>query len=126
MAKFNEVQKKRRALISQNKRAVHGDPYSKKLKRQTQLQSVSGKRKQKNLKKWRRDQKELIAKGLVTLDDVDMAPADGPSESKKSPAKFNLKKSVKLKSKQKKNKGKGRGVTSDPAVKAVQVEAMVE
>ncbi|XP_056694099.1 uncharacterized protein [Spinacia oleracea] len=77
MAKFNEVQKKRRALISQNKRAVHGVPFTKKLKRQTQLQSVSGKRKKKNLKKWRRDQKELIEKGLVTLDDVDMAPADG-------------------------------------------------
>lgn len=126
MAKFNVVQKKRRAQIAERKRAAHGDPNTKKLKRQTQLQSVSGKRKRKLLKKWRRDQREAIEKGLVTLDDVDMVPADGQSESKKAPVKFHLKKSVKLKSKQKKQKGKGHGKSSDPAVEAAHVDSMVE
>ena len=108
------------------KRAVHGDPHSKKLKRQTQNQSVSGKRKRKLLKKWRRGQKEAIEKGLITMDDVEMAPADGegPSESKKSPAQFHLKKNVKLKAKKQKHKGKGGGKPSDPAVKAAPVDAI--
>ncbi|XP_021752385.1 uncharacterized protein LOC110717906 [Chenopodium quinoa] len=124
MAKFNEVQKKRRALISQNKRASHGDPYTKKLKRQTQLHSVSGKRKRKNLKKWRREQREAVEKGLITLGDVDMAPADEPAESKTTPAKFHLKKSVKLKHKQKRHKG--RSESSKPAAEAARADAMVE
>ena len=54
MAKFNVVQKRRRAQISDRKRALHGDPKTKKLKKQTQPQSLSGKRKRKLLKKWRR------------------------------------------------------------------------
>ncbi|KAL2921423.1 Hamartin [Bienertia sinuspersici] len=126
MAKFNEVQKKRRAEISKKKRALYGDPNTKKLKRATQSQSVSGKRQRKLLRKWRRDQKIAIEKGLVTLDDVEMAAADGPSESKKTPAKFHLKKSVKLKSKQRKQKGKSKGVSSNPAVQAAPVDVMME
>ncbi|KAJ6762392.1 hypothetical protein OIU74_024988 [Salix koriyanagi] len=77
MAKFNVVQKIRRAQIAQNKRAVHGDPLTKKLKIRTQPQSVSGKRKRKLLKISRREQKEAVEKGLVTMQDVEMAFAQG-------------------------------------------------
>ncbi|XP_057548672.1 uncharacterized protein LOC130827062 [Amaranthus tricolor] len=128
MAKFNEVQKRRRAQIAERKRAIHGDPNSKKLKKQNQPQSISGKRKRKLLKKWRRDQKDAIEKGLVNLDDVDMAPADGPIESKKTLCKFHLKKSAKLKIKlkHKKHKGKGQGDTSDLTIGTATVDTMVE
>jgi hypothetical protein len=54
MAKFNVVQKRRRAQIAENKRAIHGDPLTKKLKIKPQPHSVSGKRKRKLLKNWRR------------------------------------------------------------------------
>ncbi|KAL2900378.1 Protein translocase subunit SecA, partial [Bienertia sinuspersici] len=57
-------------------KALYGDPNTKKLKRATQFQSVSGKRQRKLLKTWRRDQKNAVEKGLVTLDDVKMAAAD--------------------------------------------------
>ncbi|KAH9607341.1 hypothetical protein KSS87_019223 [Heliosperma pusillum] len=127
MAKFNEVQKRRRAIISQNKRNIQGDPVSKKLKRPTQLQSVSGKRQRKDLKKWRRDQKEAVKKGLISLDDVEMASADGSSkDSKKTSAKFLVKKSVKLRVKNRKNKGKSQGESSKPEGEATPVDSMVE
>ncbi|KAG9158078.1 hypothetical protein Leryth_000243 [Lithospermum erythrorhizon] len=77
MAKFNEVQKKRRAILADRKRAIHGDPNSKKLKQKPQSIPLSGKRKRKLEKKWRRDQKEAIDKGLITMQDVEMAIADG-------------------------------------------------
>jgi hypothetical protein len=54
MAKFNVVQKRRRAQIAESKRAIHGDPLTKKLKNKTQPLTLSGKRKRKLLKKWRR------------------------------------------------------------------------
>lgn len=54
MAKFNEVQKKRRAIISESKRARHGDPNTRKLKQKVQPLAISGKRKRKLVKKWRR------------------------------------------------------------------------
>ena len=54
MAKFNVMQKKRRAQNSEIKRAIHGDPITGKLKIKPQPLSVSGKRKRKLLKKWRR------------------------------------------------------------------------
>lgn len=110
MAKFNEVQKKRRALLSEKKRKLHGDPNTGKLKNKHQPLSVSGKRQRKLLKKWRRvlslslsllgfliitnlkssslllyilivvwcvkEQKEAVAKGLVTMQDVEMIVAD--------------------------------------------------
>lgn len=127
MAKFNVVQKQRRAQIADRKRAIHGDPFTKKLKKQTQPQSLSGKRKRKQLKKWRREQKEAIEKGLVTMHDVEMAAAEGSSqESKKTPAKFHLKKSVKLKSKHRKHKGKNQGKSLLAAVEAPSGDAMVE
>jgi len=54
MAKFNVVQKRRRALIAEKKRQLHGDPSTAKLKIREQPHSISGKRKRKLFKKWRR------------------------------------------------------------------------
>ena len=54
MAKFNVVQKRRRALIAEKKRQLHGDPLTGKLKIKDQPLSLSGKRKRKLFKKWRR------------------------------------------------------------------------
>ena len=45
MAKFNVVQKQRRALIAEKKRQLHGDPATGKLKVKNQPTSLSGKRK---------------------------------------------------------------------------------
>lgn len=107
-------QKERRAAIAERKREKHGDPFTKKLKQKQQPQSISGKRKRKLFKKWRKEQKEAIAKGLITMEDVEMAVAesDGTSEDadKAAPVKFHLKRSSKVKVKQlKKHKGKNKG-----------------
>ncbi|KAI9083502.1 hypothetical protein K1719_034444 [Acacia pycnantha] len=66
MTTFNEVQKKRRALLSQKKRKLHGEPNTGKLKNRHQPLSISGERQRKLLKKWRREQKEALEKGLVS------------------------------------------------------------
>lgn len=60
MAKFNEVQKRKRAQNAEKKRAVHGDPTTGKLHNKPQPLSISGKRKRKLLKKWRRVRFPLI------------------------------------------------------------------
>lgn len=54
MPAFNVVQKRRRAAISEHKRARHGDPLTAKLKQKPQSIPISGKRKRKLFKKWRR------------------------------------------------------------------------
>ncbi|XP_065851722.1 uncharacterized protein [Euphorbia lathyris] len=126
MAKFNVVQKKRRECVRQRKRAIHGDPVSGKLKSRTQPLSVSGKRQRKLLKKWRREQKEAIEKGLVSMEDVEMAAAQGEGSSKngkKTPTKFNMKKGLKLK--HMKRNGKQKGKKSKAATEAPE-DAMVE
>ncbi|KAJ9179768.1 hypothetical protein P3X46_008096 [Hevea brasiliensis] len=125
MAKFNVVQKRRREQVAERKRAIRGDPVTGKLKNKPQPLSASGKRKRKLLKKWRREQKEAIEKGLVTMQDVEMAAAEVEDTSKsasKSPAKFHVKKGLKLK--QLKCSGKKKG-KSKPAAEA-SVDAMVE
>lgn len=107
MAKFNVVQKRRRSQIAERKRAIHGDPTTGKLKNRSQPLSVSGKRKRKLLKKWRRDQKEAVEKGLVSLDDVEMAAAEGTSQDTKgTPTAFQMKKSLKLKQLKRRGKNK--------------------
>ncbi|XP_043715549.1 uncharacterized protein LOC122663940 isoform X2 [Telopea speciosissima] len=107
MTKFNEIQKKRRAQTQERKRVVHGNPITGKLKNKPQPQSISGKRKRKLFKKWRREQKTLLQMGVVTMGDVEMAVAEGTSEdTKKTSTKFHLKKNAKLKIKQLKCKGK--------------------
>ncbi|KAA8533480.1 hypothetical protein F0562_031086 [Nyssa sinensis] len=123
MAKFNVVQKRRRAAIAERKRAIHGDPSTGKLKKKPQPLAVSGKRKRKLFKKWRREQKVALEKGLVTMQDIEMAAAEGTSEeANKPPAKFHLKKSLKLKVKK---KGKNKGKSQKSAVEA-SVDAMLE
>ncbi|KAL3374094.1 hypothetical protein AABB24_005857 [Solanum stoloniferum] len=129
MAKFNEVQKKRRAIISESKRAKHGDPNTRKLKQKAQPLAISGKRKRKLFKKWRRDQKEAIEKGVITMEDVEMAVADAAEgktqDSNKAPVKFPMKKSSKLKMKQLKKKGKSKR-KSDKRATASSTDAMME
>ena len=106
MAKFNVVQKQRRALIAEKKRQLHGDPSTAKLKIREQPHSISGKRKRKLFKKWRRvlhslsvsilhvthpilticfftlqEQKDAIQNGLISMEDVQMAVAEGTCHS---------------------------------------------
>ncbi|XP_057479148.1 uncharacterized protein LOC130766486 [Actinidia eriantha] len=126
MAKFNEVQKRRRAAIADRKRATQGDPLTGKLKQKSQPLSISGKRKRKLFNKWRREQKDAMAKGLITMQDVEMAVAEGTSEDvSKRPTQFHVKKSMKLKGKQLKKKGKNKRKSHNPAARAL-VDAMVE
>ncbi|KAK9994021.1 hypothetical protein SO802_023724 [Lithocarpus litseifolius] len=130
MAKFNVMQRRRRAQIAERKRAIHGDPTTGKLKNRPQPLSISGKRKRKLLKKWRRvhlslsEQKDAIEKGLVSMEDVEMAASQGTSQdTDKMPTTFHMKKSLKLK--QLKRRGKNKRKTSMPATEA-SVDAMVE
>ncbi|XP_008439033.2 uncharacterized protein LOC103483941 isoform X2 [Cucumis melo] len=81
MAKFNVVQKQRRAVRAQIKRDAHGDPLTKKLKIKQQPTYVSNKRKRKLMKKKRREEKEALQMGLTNMEDVEMAVA----EAKDSP-----------------------------------------
>ncbi|KAL8049264.1 hypothetical protein ABFX02_06G010400 [Erythranthe guttata] len=125
MATFNVVQKKRRAAIALQKRKVHGEPGSGKLRQRTQPVSISGKRKRKLQQKRRRDQKEAVEKGLITMQDVEMAFSDEKSSgSSKSPVNFPMKKSPKLKFKQLKKKGKNKKKSQKPAGEA-SVDSMV-
>ncbi|CAF2082052.1 unnamed protein product, partial [Brassica rapa] len=124
MAKYNEIAKKKREAKADRKRAIHGDPLTNKLKSRAPVVSVSGKRQKKLLRKWRREQKEMVEKGLVTMEDVEMASADAVSEeSKKSPRKFNVKKTLKLN--KLKNKA-GKKNKSQKAVSQVSADQMLE
>ncbi|KAJ0989907.1 hypothetical protein J5N97_008263 [Dioscorea zingiberensis] len=113
MAKYNVILKEKRARNQEKKRVIHGHHATRKLKQRAPPVSLSGKRKQKLFKKWRREQKEAIQKGLVTMSDVEMAVADGEGTSKntgeKPQLKFSLKKASKLRIKKLKGKGKGKG-----------------
>ncbi|KAL6008238.1 hypothetical protein ACLOJK_033744 [Asimina triloba] len=108
MGKFSVVHKEKRAQSAAWKRAIHGDPNTRKLKQKPQPLAISGKRKRKLFKKWRRvwvsqtealsspffhpsfthfsflgslqEQKEALQKGLVTMQDVEMAIADEKSD----------------------------------------------
>ncbi|KAF8008834.1 hypothetical protein BT93_K2474 [Corymbia citriodora subsp. variegata] len=129
MAKFNEVQKRRRALAAERKRAVHGDALTGKLKNKQQPLSISGKRKRKLSKKWRREQKEALQKGLVTMQDVEMAVAEGEAgtseETNKTPTRFHMKKSLKLKQLKRRGKGKKQQSKVNSATEAP-LDSMVE
>ncbi|KAG6752138.1 hypothetical protein NC652_031452 [Populus alba x Populus x berolinensis] len=103
MANFNVVQKRRRAQISESKRAIHGDPLTKKLKNKTQPLTLSGKR--KLLKNG--EQKEAVDKVLVTMQDVEMAFAPGEvtsKDAKRTPTRFHMNKGKKLKRLKRKGK----------------------
>ncbi|KAG8381658.1 hypothetical protein BUALT_Bualt06G0145000 [Buddleja alternifolia] len=126
MAKFNVVQKRRRAAVAERKRKIHGEPGSGKLHQKPQPISISGKRKQKLLKKWRREQKEAVEKGLITMQDVEMAAAEGTSkDANKAPVKFPMKKGAKLRVKHMKKKGKNKSKSQKPVGEAP-VDTMVE
>ncbi|KAK9056497.1 hypothetical protein SSX86_023858 [Deinandra increscens subsp. villosa] len=128
MAVFNVVQKRRRAAIADRKRAVHGDPSTGKLKHKPQNTTISGKRKRKLMKKWRRDQKEAMEKGLITMEDIEMAVADGSGtssqETNKSPVKFHMKKSLKIRPSKKDKKGWKKG-KSDKSAKVASSDVMM-
>ncbi|KAG9454405.1 hypothetical protein H6P81_007309 [Aristolochia fimbriata] len=129
MAKFNVTQKLKRTKIKERKRATQGDPETRKLKVKEQPTSLSGKRKRKLFKKWRKEQKDALQKGLISLEDVEMAVAEGSSEdtgttsqekSKKSPIKFHVKKGGKLRIRKLKRKGRdtsnnSKKISSEPA-----------
>ncbi|KAF3330327.1 hypothetical protein FCM35_KLT03681 [Carex littledalei] len=77
MAKYNVVMKWKREKTQERKRTIHGDPKTKKLKELSKHpSSLSGKRKQKLIRKLRREQKDAVEKGLVTMADVEMASAE--------------------------------------------------
>lgn len=130
MAKFNEVQKRRRALAGERKRAVHGDALTGKLKNKQQPLSISGKRKRKLFKQWRREQKEALQKGLVTMQDVEMAVAEGETatseENGKTPKRFHVKKSLKLKQLKRGGRGKKKQSKAKSATEAPPLDSMVE
>ncbi|VVA90522.1 unnamed protein product [Arabis nemorensis] len=123
MAKFNEVAKMKREAKADRKRAIHGDPLTGKLKTRVPVVSVSGKRQRKLLRKWRREQKEMVEKGLVTMEDVEMASAEGASEDSKKPTrKFSVKKTLKLN----KLKNKGKKKKSEKATGTGSADQMLE
>ncbi|KAG0486754.1 hypothetical protein HPP92_008849 [Vanilla planifolia] len=110
MASFNVIQKVRRARIQERKRVLQGDPVTRKLKKKTDNIPISGKRKRKLFKKWRREKKGALQKGLITMEDVEMADADGTSQNDKESTKmkFRSKKALKLKIKRLKRKGRSK------------------
>ncbi|CAJ2665238.1 unnamed protein product [Trifolium pratense] len=121
MAKFNVVQKRRRALVAERKRVIHGDPSTGKLKIRKQPVSLSGKRKRKLFKQWRR---EAFENGLISMEDVQMAVEEGENKDKSATSpKFHLKKGLKLK--QLKHKGKNKRKSDVPAAE-ISADAMVE
>ncbi|OIV94178.1 hypothetical protein TanjilG_04109 [Lupinus angustifolius] len=130
MAKFNVVQKRRRTQIAEKKRKAHGDPSTGKLKVKSQPLSISGKRKRKLLKQWRRDQKDALQQGLITMEDVQMALSPSQQgetkDTRTSSAKIHLKKKKKLKTSFKiKAKGKNKRKSDVPAAD-ISTDAMVE
>ncbi|KAJ0250694.1 Uncharacterized protein HA466_0139930 [Hirschfeldia incana] len=123
MAKYNEIAKRKREAKADRKRAIHGDPLTNKLKTRAPVVSVSGKHQKKLLRKWRREQKDMVEKGLVTMEDVEMASADAASEDSKTPSrKFSMKKTLKLN----KLKNKGKKKKSQKAGGEVSANQMLE
>ncbi|KAF1879503.1 hypothetical protein Lal_00005970 [Lupinus albus] len=123
MAKFNVVQKRRRSQIAEKKRKVHGDPSTGKLKVKSQPLSISGKRKRKLLKQWRRDQKDALQQGLITMD-LDPTQQGETKDTLLSSAKIHLKKKFKTTFKIK-AKGKNKR-KSDVRAADNSTDAMVE
>jgi hypothetical protein len=82
--------------------------------------SLSGKKKRKLEKKWRKTQKEALEGGLVTMEDIQMMAADEeddqvplpPINSRLSSRGFSMKKHAKLRLKSSKGMGTSRGCRS--------------
>jgi len=115
MNKFNlplrNIQKERRGKRSE-KRRLRSAPPSLKVSVKTGPRSVSGKKKRKLEKKWRKTQKEALEGGLVTVEDIEMMAADGNDQSPLQPVNtrsswgFNMKKHTKLRLKSSSIRGK--------------------
>ncbi|CAM6063214.1 unnamed protein product [Sphagnum tenellum] len=115
MNKFNlplrNIQKERRAKRSE-KRRLRSAPPSLKVSVKTGPRSVSGKKKRKLEKKWRKTQKEALERGLVTVEDIEMMAANGNDQSPLQPVNtrssrgFNMKKHTKLRLKSSSIRGK--------------------
>ncbi|CAK9865852.1 unnamed protein product [Sphagnum jensenii] len=115
MNKFNlplrNIQKERRAKRSE-KRRLRSAPPSLTVSVKTGPRSVSGKKKRKLEKKWRKTQKEALEGGLVTVEDIEMMAANGNDQSPLQPVNtrpsrgFNMKKHTKLRLKSSSIRGK--------------------
>ena len=87
--------------------------------------ACEGERKRKLLKKWRRDHKEALRKGLITIHDVEMAAAhDFQEDGLKVPTKLSTKKPLKLKKLKRRDKGKRKSIK--PSAAQVPADAMVD
>ncbi|XP_078179191.1 uncharacterized protein LOC144573318 [Carex rostrata] len=125
MAKYNVVMKWKREKTQERKRAIHGDPKTKKLKELSKHpSSLSGKRKQKLIRKLRREQKDAVEKGLVTMADVEMASAEESSSKGGKQMKLLIKKSSKLQIKRLREKAQRKERKSKAL--AQEVDSMVE
>lgn len=138
MAKLNaplrNKQRELRAKKSEFNRQVHGDPVTGKLKTVPPPSSLSGKRKRKIQKKWRRDQKSAMDKGLVTMEDIQMMSVDNEDEglqkssldssAKGGSMQIQIKKRAKLRIR--KGKGKNRGKVNAKGDSSGHGDAMVE
>lgn len=138
MAKMNaplrNKQRELRAKKAEFKRMVYGDADTGKLKTVPPPASLSGKRKRKLLKKWRRDQKAAMEKGLLTMEDIQMMSVDNEDEdlqkstldssAKGGLMKLQIKKRAKLRIR--KGKGKNRGKVNAKGDPSGHGDAMVE
>lgn len=138
MAKLNaplrNKQRELRAKKSEFNRQVHGDPVTGKLKTVPPPSSLSGKRKRKIQKKWRRDQKSAMDKGLVTMEDIQMMSVDNEDEglqkssldscAKGGSMQIQIKKRAKLRIR--KGKGKNQGKVNAKGDLSGHGDAMVE
>eukprot|EP00252_Welwitschia_mirabilis_P017253 TRINITY_DN38240_c0_g1_i1.p1 TRINITY_DN38240_c0_g1~~TRINITY_DN38240_c0_g1_i1.p1 ORF type:complete len:132 (+),score=28.79 TRINITY_DN38240_c0_g1_i1:262-657(+) len=127
------IASKRRERKARKKRELRGDPFTRKIKITNAPVSVSGKRRRKLLRKWRRDQKEALQHGLVSMEDIEAMAIDTPVNdnngsgsshvsSSKTFAGLSLKKRAKLRTKI--NRGKRAG--KNEAVSVPCGDAMVE
>ncbi|KAJ1695276.1 hypothetical protein LUZ63_011974 [Rhynchospora breviuscula] len=126
MAKYNVVMRWKREKAQERKRAIHGDPKTKKLKELSKhTSSLSGKRKQKLMRKLRREQKDAVEKGLVTMADVEMACAEETSSKGGKQMKLQIKKSSKLQIKRLRDKARRKERKSKAPAQET-VDSMVE
>jgi len=136
MNKFNlplrNIQKERRANRSEKRRLRSAAP-SLKISVKPGPRSLSGKKKRKLEKKWRKTQKEALEGGLVTMEDIQMMAADEeddqvplqPINSRLSSRGFSMKKHAKLRLKSSKGAQVSEAISVQPMEAEVD-EAMVQ
>jgi hypothetical protein len=136
MNKFNlplrNIQRERRANRSEKRRLRSAAP-SLKISVKPGPRSLSGKKKRKLEKKWRKTQKEALEGGLVTMEDIQMMAADEeddqvplpPINSRLSSRGFSMKKHAKLRLKSSKGAQVSEAISVQPMEAEVD-EAMVQ